>query len=394
MFCKEVEMLVGKLKNRAIIKKVIIFGFFVALGWYMKGRLTPQVPMMGGMGAQTPSVLTQRVQEVNISPKQTYIASVEPIKSVNLKPQITGYVEKVLFQEGGEVIEGDILFIIEQERYIATVELRQAELDSARANLVRAERDYNRQKSLSKQNITSKASMDTSESAYLQAKAAVKQSQANLDLAKIDLSYTEIKAPISGRIGKALVTEGNYVASTLQTLARIVQTNPIRVAFSITDKDMLTMRQTLADKNRPLLTELILPNGTIQKNGIRSQFADNEVNAETATVAVYIEYENNKNHLIPGNYVNVRVGTEADKMAIIIPQAALAQDEHGNYVMVVDENNVTEERRVTLGEIIGENQVVTEGLELNEQVIIQGLQKVKDGQTVKASLIGVATEAE
>lgn len=104
------------------------------------------------------------------------------------------------------------------------------------------ERDYKRQKSLSSQNYASKATLDTSESNFLQAKAAVKQAEANLELAKIDMGYTEIKAPFTGYIGKALVTEGNYVNASTQTLARIVQTDPIRVAFSVTDKDILDMR--------------------------------------------------------------------------------------------------------------------------------------------------------
>ena len=389
----EVKMLVGKVKNRAIIKRVIILGLCVSFGWYLKGRLTPQIAMTGAMGGQTPHVLIQQVEKADVSPRRTYIASVEPIKSVNLKPQVTGYIEKVLFEEGGFVREGDILFVIEQERYIATVELRQAELDSAKANLVRAERDYKRQKSLSKQNISSKATMDSSESTYLQAKAAVKQASANLELAKIELGYTEIKAPISGQIGKALVTEGNYVASTLQTLARIVQTKPIRVAFSVTDKEMLTMRQTYGDNSKPISAEVVLPNGTIFKEEIRSHFADNEVNAETATVAVYLEYDNADKYLIPGNYVNIRIGTTKPKVAILVPQAAMAQDEHGNYVMVVNDN-VVEQRRVTTGEIVEDKQVVLEGLDADDKVIIQGLQKVRDGQNVKASLVNTATEVK
>lgn len=382
-------MIIGKIKNRVIIRQIVILVLCVAFGWFLKSKLTPSSAPMGGMGAGEPYVLVQKLETHNISPATSYIGHVEAIKSVNLKPQVTGYVEKVLFQEGSLVNEGDILFIIEQKRYIANVELRQAELASAKANLVRAERDYKRQKSLSSQNYASKATLDTSESNYLQAKAAVAQAEANLDLAKIDLDYTEIKAPITGYIGKALVTEGNYVNSTTQNLARIVQTDPIRVSFSVSDKDMLNMREMYKNgaDSSPIRTELVLPNGKILVNHLKSRFTDNEINSDTATIAIYAEYSNERNLLIPGNYVDIRVGKKDPQLAVLVPQGAIAQDEHGNYVMVVNDEDIAEERRVLLGDIIEDKQVVTDGLTADDRVIIQGLQKVTNGQKVKVGEI-------
>lgn len=387
-------MLVGKLQKRVIIRQVVILGLCVGFGWFLKAKLTPPMTGAGMMGGGTPYVLVQNLETKNIAPKKTYIGHVEAIKSVNLMPQITGYVEKVLFEEGSYVNEGDILFVIEQERYLANVSLREAELASAKANLVRAERDYKRQSSLSKQNYASKATLDTAESTYLQAKAEVAQAQANLDLAKIDLGYTEIKAPISGRIGKALVTEGNYVSSATQTLARIVQTDPIRVAFSVTDKDMLNFRQMYDGKGSQLQTELVLSNGTVLVNHLQSRFTDNEVNTDTATIAVYAEYSNDKGLLIPGNYVDIRIGDKKPQMALLVPQAALAQDEHGNYVMVVTKDNIAEQRRVVLGDIVEDQQVVLDGLNADDKVIVQGLQKVREGQPVKAQLVSEASEVK
>ena len=380
-------MQVGKLKNRVIIKRVIFFLLCGAVGWYLKGRLDPPAVGMAGAGGGTPYVLIQKLETRDIAPKKTYIGHVEPIKSVDLMPQVTGYVEKVLFEEGSFVNEGDILFIIEQQRYIANVELSQAELESAEANLVKTERDYKRQSSLSKQNYASKATLDTAESSYLQAKAAVAQAKANLDLAKINLGYTEIKAPISGRIGKALVTEGNYVSSATQRLARIVQTNPIRVAFSVTDKDMLNMRQTYDSQASQLQTELVLANGTVLVNHLQSRFADNEVNTDTATIAIYAEYTNDQNLLIPGNYVDIRIGEKQPQLALLVPQAALAQDQHGNYVVTVNEEGIAEQRRVELGDVIGDKQVVLNGLSSDDKVVVQGLQKVQNGQKVNAQLV-------
>lgn len=386
-------MQVTKIQKRTIFRKVLVLSLCVAAGWYLKARLTPQMPNMAAMSGGTPSVLIKQVTQTNIAPKKSYIARVEAIKSVDLKPQISGYVEKVLFQEGSLVNEGDILFIIEQKRYLANVELRQAELASAKASLVRAERDYNRQKSLSKQNYASKATLDTSESNYLQAKAAVAQAQANLELAKIDLDYTEIKAPITGYIGKAMVTEGNYVNSSTESLARIVQTDPIRVAFAVTDKDMLSAQNSNL-KDQPLQTELVLPNGQVLVNHLKSRFSDNEIDPSTATITLYAEYENDKGLLIPGNYVDIRIGNKEPQMAILVPQAALAQDEHGNYVMTVNDDNVTEQKRVVLGDVIEDSQIVLEGLSDDDKVVIQGLQKVKDGQNVKAQLITDTQEAK
>ncbi len=386
-------MQVTKIKKSTIIRKVLIMVLCVAAGWYLKARLTPQMGGMAGMSGGTPYVLTQQVKTADVSPKRSYIGRVEAIKSVDLKPQITGYVEKVLFKEGSLVNEGDILFIIEQKRYLANVELRQAELDSAKANLVKTERDYKRQKSLSKQNYASKATLDTSESNYLQAKAAVAQAEANLELAKIDLDYTEIKAPFTGYIGKANITEGNYVTSSSDNLARIVQVSPIRVAFSVTDKDVLNARMK-NDGNQDMRTELVLPNGKIISEPLLATFSSNEIDSSSATINIYTEYENKNNLLIPGNYVDINISDQNTKMAVLVPQAALAQDENGNYVVVVTEDNIAEQRRVVLGDPVEDYQIVLEGLKPEDKVIIQGLQKVKNGQEVKAQLVTETVEAK
>lgn len=383
-------MQVVTIKKRTIIRQTAILLLCGAAGWYLKGKLSPQIPMMSMSGGD-PYVLVQGIEKQDISPKKNFIGHVEAINSVDLRPQVTGYVEKVLFQEGSLVKEGDILFVIEQKRYLATLELREAELASAKANLVKTERDYKRQKSLSSQNYASKATLDTSESNFLQAKAAVKQAEANLELAKIDMGYTEIKAPFTGYIGKALVTEGNYVNASTQTLARIVQTDPIRVAFSVTDKDILDMRaknkMVAQGKDSPITSELILPNGKRLVNHLKSRFTNNEIDTTTATIAIYTEYSNEENWLIPGAYVQVLLGDKESKLATLIPQAAVAQDEHGNYVMVVNKDSIAEQRRVVLGDVMGDKQIVKSGLNDDDKVIIQGLQKVRTGQKVKADLV-------
>ncbi len=377
-------------KKRTILKNLAIFLCCGAAGWYLKGRLTPQVGGMAAMmGGGTPYVVTDKATIENVAPRKSYIGHVEAIKSVNLRPQITGYVEKVLFQEGSFVQEGDILFVIEQQRYMANLELSEAALAKAKANLLKVEKDYKRQVALNKQKFASEAALDSAKNELESARAAVQQAKANLDLAKIDVNYTTIKAPISGYIGKALVTEGNYVNSTLQTLAKIVQTNPIRVVYSVNDKDLVNVRQKLGYGNSAEITdtEIVLPNASKISVKPKYRFTDNEVNTETATIAVYDEFDNNEQLLVPGNYVQVLLSTTAPQDAVLVPQSAVAQDANGNYVVVVGDDSIAEQRRVVVGDAVDGKQIITDGLKAGENVVVQGLTKVTSGQKVKASSI-------
>ena len=229
-------MKMGRMKSKNIWRRTLLVCFCIAIGWFIKGRLTPSLPM-GAAGAMgEPYVLVETVVEEDITPFQSVIGHVEAINSVYLQPQVSGYIEKITFEEGSMVKEGDVLFVIEKQRYQATANLRKAELDSASANLTKIEKDYHRQKSLNKQNYASEAKLDEAYSNLLQSQASIKQAEANYELAKIDLDHAEIKAPFSGKIGKAKMTEGNYVTPSTGILASVVQLNPIRINFSLTDR--------------------------------------------------------------------------------------------------------------------------------------------------------------
>ncbi len=368
------------MNKRIIIKNTLLIIFFMFAGWYLKGRFTPPA-MMGGGAAGPAAVLVQTIQKVAQAPQKEYIGIVEPIKSVDLKPQISGYVEKVLFKEGTLVKEGDILFLIEQQRHLANFDLMQAELDKAKANLVKVQKDYSRQVSLNKQKFASEATLDSATSNLAEAKANVKQAQANLDLAKINMEYTEIKAPISGVIGKAYVTQGNYINSGGETLARIVQQSPIRVVFSISDKDYLNgLEQGLQNK----AVKTMLANNKKLNETASRVFFDNEIDPQTATLGVFAEYDNIENELVAGNYVKVLVEDKMQTPIITIPISAISQDKHGAYVYVVDKDGVAHQRRIALGRVFADTQEVETGINAGEVVIIQGIQKAKDGAKVKA----------
>ena len=367
----------------------------MSAGWYLKGRFSPS-GAGGYMGGEV-YVLAQKTASGDITQADNKISYVEAINEVSLLPKVTGTIEKVLFKEGSLVNEGDVLFEIEPDKYQAAYDLAKAQLDSANANLVKAERDYNRQVKLTDQKFASKATFDMAESAYLQAKAAVEEAKAGLDVATLDLDYTKVKAPITGKIGKALVTVGNYVVASSQPLAKIVQVNPMRISFSLTDKEAVEV--TEANYSPENLTARIkLPTSKVIDKNIVNIFLDNRINSATATVAVYIDVANEAGLLVPGNYVQTAVITGKTKQAIIIPQTAINYDQQGAFVYVVkvdpqkstdtEIHGAAEQRRVELGNVVDETkQAVLSGLKDDELIIVQGNVKIQNNSPVKVGII-------
>lgn len=380
---------------KTISIRIAIVLVCMSAGWYLKGRFSPSgsgFPMGGEV-----YVLAQKTAINDITQTNNKISYVEAINDVSLLPKVTGTVEKVLFKEGSLVNAGDVLFEIEPDKYQAAYELAKAQLDSANANLVKAERDYNRQQKLSDQKFASKATFDMAESAYLQAKAAVEEAKARLDVAILDLDYTKVKAPITGKIGKALVTVGNYVVASSQPLAKIVQVNPMRISFSLTDKEAVEVAEANYSPEN-LTARITLPNSKTLDEEIVNIFIDNKVNAATATVSVYVDVDNETGLLVPGNYVQTAIITGKTQKAVTIAQTAINYDGQGAFVYVVKVNKekstateihgTAEQRRVELGNVVNETQqAVLSGLSENEIVIVQGNVKIQNNSPVKVDII-------
>lgn len=383
-------MLLTKPHKTVILKYTFLVLFCVAFGWYLKGKMTPKAPGMG-FGAGIPYVLIKEVKMTDTASARANIGHVEAINEVSLQPEVSGTIEEVLFDEGSFVKTDDLLFKIDPRTFQATLNLRKAELEAAKASLTEAERNYNRQIKLSKQNIASKATFDTAESAYLRAQAAVEQAKASLEIAQIDYDRTFIKSPIDGYIGKALVTKGNRVIASQQVLAKIVQIDPVRITFTVTDRDYLNFTGTDQAAKNSMKARVTLPNGQTLVKPFRSSFVNNEVNTQTATVAIYGDFDNKDENLVPGSYVQIAVLFKPE-MNIVVDQAALAQDENGFYTYVITEDNTAEERRLVMGDVIGEKQVVKSGLKEGDKVVVKGIQKLSDGAKVKAELVTEVSE--
>lgn len=366
-------------------KKYLILGagFLLALSagchFYGQKEGTMQMPLVNT------TVVKAEVQVIN-NPK-TYVALVQAINSVDVIAKVSGSLDKVNFVEGGFVKKDDALFVIDKDRYKAHYDLAKAQLESAKANLTKTERDFKRQKQLSSKNIASKATFDSAESAYLQAKAAVAQSEANLALAKLDLDNTEVKAYIDGYIGKTKATVGNYINASQEPLARVVQTNPIRIAFSLTDKEYLSMKAKGERNLDDFVVNIELANGEIFKEKLEKVFANNEVNTATASVNVYADIKNDFGLLKPGQYVKMFITSANPQKGVIIPEASIVQNGNDSFVYVVvsdKDGDKASLRKVTLGETFDGKQVILSGLEGGEDIMFGGLSNrmLRDGALV------------
>lgn len=337
----------------------------------------------GGMPAI--NVTSAMAEEVEINNPKTYVALVEAINSVDVVAKVSGSLDKVNFKEGGFVTKDEPLFVIDKDRYQANYNLAAAQLESAKANLTKTERDFNRQRELTKKKIASKATFDSAESAYLQAKAAVAQAEAQLELAKIDLDNTEVKAYIDGYIGKTKVTVGNYVSASAEPLARVVQVNPIRIAFSLTDKEFLEMKAAGERDLNDFVVNIELASGEIFSEKLEKVFANNEINMGTATVAVYADINNDKGLLKPGAYVKMFITSASPKKGVVVPEMSIMQDDENSQVYVITAENTVALRTVKLGETYGGKQVIADGLKAGEKVVVGGLQNrmMRHGAAVK-----------
>ena len=363
-----------KIAAAVVVIAVVFFGYRA----WKDGSSQPVQQAAGD-----PVVVVRQVEKFDASSVPSeYVGRVESIQSVSVKPQISGEIAKVCFKEGSVVKAGQLLFQIDPKQYEATVQLRKAELQQAEANLVTAEKYYKRVTAASERAVSA-TDRDTAEGNFLQAKAAVAQAKAALKLAQIDLGYCRITSPITGKIGRALYTKGNYVTPQITELASIVQMDPIRVSYPLPDRDYLDQLSLFKEDGSVYNTSLILSNGEKYNVPGKRDFENNRVDQTTGTIMMRLRFANKEGMLIPGEMV--RVFTKPVKSHIVnaVPQTAVMADEQGDYVYVINADNTARQARVTLGREFGELREVTSGVEAGENVAVAGLQRLRPGAKVR-----------
>ncbi len=370
----------------------------IAVATVMGGCGAPKRPGHAGgpmgQGGPPPRVVVAPVTLQDVNPPERYVGHVEAIEAVDLRARVEGFLEKVSFDEGAFVHAGELLYTIEQAPYEAKVAEAEARVAAAQAAVTRTAKYLHRVESV-KAGGVSATDLENATADAARARADLKDAKAALRLAKLDLSYTTITAPISGRIGTTAYTKGNLVGPSSGALDRIVQLDPIRVVYSLNENDLPAIQAALRDarqgrKNPMLSPRLELPDGTMYPTTGTIEYVDNHVDPATGTVAVRVIFRNPNGILLPGQYTTVLVSRTAPRLMPAVPQRAIGEDHRGSYVLAVGPDHRVDVRRVRLGPVIGTMQAVTNGVSKGDLIIVQGMQKVRPGQTVAAVPAGAS----
>jgi membrane fusion protein, multidrug efflux system len=333
--------------------------------------------------APPPAVTVIKVSTEEIRPATTFTGRVEGKEKVELRARAEGFLEKRLFVEGANVKNGELLFGIEKGLYQAAVDQAKAALLTAESTLKLADLDVDRQTQLFQRNVSAQATLDQAIAKQGEARGNMLAQKAALEKAELQLSYTDVTSPIDGRIGRASISVGNFVGPSSGVLATIVSQDPIYANFPVTQREMLAVRKEQAANNTgPFVVYIQLADGSRYSSPGKIDFVDNTVNQGTDTVVVRAIFPNPNGVLVDGQLVTVVVETGKGESALVVPQQAMQVDQAGPYVLVLDKDNKIQVRRVDVGGVRGADAVVRKGLEANELVVTEGIQRVRPGQIV------------
>jgi membrane fusion protein (multidrug efflux system) len=358
--------------------------------------------------APPPAVGVVKAERKPLVTSFDFVGRIEAIGKVDLRARVTGFLEVRKFDEGSEVSENDLLFQIEKEQFQAEVERARAEIARAEATNENNKIQLGRAEQLLKTQAGTQARVDDAQAAERQSTAQIQIAQAALKQAEINLSYTEIKAPIAGKIGRSTYTVGNVVGPDSGILATIVSQDPMRVAFPISIREAFTIRDRLGPGAgagvgaESLRVKVSLPDGSEYPHPGKIDFVDNQVDRNMDSVLVRATLPNpalkrgneNVRALIDGTVVTVRLEGAEPKMAVTIPRAALLADQQGPYVFIVDKEGRGQVKRVKLGQGTADIVSIESGLEEGDTVILEGIQRVRPGQPVTATPVTPAVSPQ
>lgn len=350
--------------------------------------------------AQPPAVPVSvaAVESRDIVPWQEFSGRLEAVDRVEVRARVSGQVQSVHFREGGLVKRGDLLVTIDPAPFQAELSGAEARVASAQASLAFTKREFERGQQLTGSGNMPVRELDNRSNAYAQAQADLRSAQAALETARLNLGYTRVVAPVSGRVGRAEVTVGNLVSAGAgaPVLTTLVSVSPIYATFDADEQAVARSLAGLRDgSGKPLQVERIPVRMTTTALGDTPvdghvQMIGNTVDARSGTVSVRAEFDNADGALMPGQFARLQLGRAETQTALLISERAVGTDQDKKYVMVVGDDNKASYREVTLGAQVGNLRVVTQGLKAGEKVIVNGLLRVRPGVTVAPETVSMA----
>ncbi len=342
----------------------------------------------GGPGGPPPVTVAKPVVK-DIIEQDEFTGRFEAVDSVDLRARVSGYLEAVKFRDGEIVKAGDLLFVIDKRPYSATFARQQAAVNAAQTRVDFARGDLDRYERLARSGTAPERQLEQARQTFQQAQADIAGLRADLESARLNLGYTDIRSPITGRIGRKLVSEGNLVAADQTLLATVVSTDPIHFYFDIDERSFIAYTRMTADGNRPSGRDVggfevlagLLDERDLPRKG-RMEFLDNRIDPASGTMRARATFENKDGLLTPGLFGRIRVpGSNAYK-AVLVPDEAISADQDRRLVWVVAEDGGVAVRLVRPGPRIDGYRVIRNGLDGSETIVIAGLQRVRPGGKV------------
>lgn len=329
------------------------------------------------------------VETRSVTTWQEFSGRLEAVDRVELRPRVAGAIRSVHFREGGLVKAGDLLFSIDPEPYKAAVAEAQGLVASAEARLELAATELTRGKALAAKSTIAQSDLAQRQSTYSDAAAALQSAQASLKVAQLNLDYTQITAPISGRVGKIDVSAGNLVAggSASTALTTIVSIDPIYASFDVSEGFAAGVLSELPVNNGvTAIDQIPVEVATLAADAepVRGklQFVDNHINPASGTIRVRAEFVNPDGRLIPGQFVRLRMGQPEAKDRVLISERAVGTDQDKKFVFVVNDANTVDYRPVELGTTVDGMRIVESGLTAGDRIVVSGLQRIRPGVLV------------
>lgn len=333
--------------------------------------------------APIPSVVVAPVTSKDVSAEIEYVGRSEASQKVDLRARVKGVLLERPFVEGGEVEADAVMFAIDPAEYEAAKAGAEADVARAEATLEEASANLERYRELLARETASVAKYDEAKAKDLQSKADLAAAKAALQKAELDLGYTKITSPISGRSGRATVDVGNLIGPDSGVLVTVLQLDPINVLFSIGEREYLNYRKASQNGNDPRFSMRIrLANGEMFPHEGKFDLVDNRVDPATGTITVRLKFENPEGLVVPGQFLNVVLTSAEPEKQVVVPQAAVQENQTGPFVLVVGQDNRIEARPIKTGQRVGSDIVALEGLSEGESIVVEGIQKVRPGGEV------------